>query len=61
LILEKGIKYGQLKLNIDKKYYATVIVAGLEGAIMMSKLRGNDDDIRRVTKHLENLITEIEL
>lgn len=60
-IIDKGVKYGQLKSDVDKQYYATVIVAGLEGAIMMSKLRGNDDDIRRVTKHLENLITEIEL
>lgn len=60
-ILEKGIKYGQIQKNIDKEYYATLIIAGLEGAIMMSKLRGNDDDILRVTNHLDKQIKEIEL
>ncbi|MEQ8425359.1 MAG: TetR/AcrR family transcriptional regulator, partial [Cyclobacteriaceae bacterium] len=60
-ILNNGIKYGQLKSDIDKEYYATVIIAELEGAIMMSKLRGNDDDILRVIKHLEGTLKEIEL
>ncbi len=60
-ILEKGIFYKQLKKGIDKELYATLIIACLEGAIMMSKLRGNDDDIRRVIKHLEKQISDIEL
>lgn len=60
-ILEKGIKYNQLKKDIDLEYYASVIIASLEGAIMMSKLRGDNDDIRRVVKHLKLQIKEIEL
>ncbi len=60
-ILNNGIKYNQLKSNIDKEYYATVIIAGLEGAIMMSKLRGNDDDIVRVARHLSEMLKGIEL
>jgi len=60
-ILQKGIKYKQIKPSINKDYYATIIIASLEGAIMMSKLRGNNEDIKRVIKHLENLIKEIEL
>jgi len=60
-ILNNGIKHNQLKPDIDKEYYATVIIAGLEGAIMMSKLRGNDDDIARVAKHLIQMLKEIEL
>lgn len=60
-ILEKGIFYKQLKKGIDKELYATLVIACLEGAIMMSKLRGNDDDIRRVIKHLEKQISDIEL
>lgn len=59
-ILENGIKHGQLKAGIDKDYYATVIIAALEGAIMMSKLRGNNDDIRKVIRHLEAFVKEIE-
>jgi hypothetical protein len=60
-ILDNGIRYGQLKPGIDKEQYATLIIASLEGAIMMSKLRGNDRDIRTVTKHLEGVVEAIEL
>jgi TetR/AcrR family transcriptional regulator, transcriptional repressor for nem operon len=60
-ILEKGIYYKQLKKGIDKEMYATIFIASLEGAIMMSKLSGNDDDIRRITRHLEKQIQEIEI
>jgi TetR/AcrR family transcriptional regulator, transcriptional repressor for nem operon len=60
VILNNGIKYGQLKDDFDKELYATIVIASLEGGIMMSKLRGNNDDLRRVIKHLEKLTTEIE-
>jgi TetR/AcrR family transcriptional regulator, transcriptional repressor for nem operon len=60
-ILDKGIKYKQIKADVDKTHYAAVIIASLEGAIMMSKLRGNDDDIRRVIVHLDKQIELIEL
>jgi TetR/AcrR family transcriptional repressor of nem operon len=60
-ILEKGIYYKQLKRGIDKDLYATLFIAALEGAIMMSKLSGNDDDIKRILKHLEKQIAEIEI
>jgi TetR/AcrR family transcriptional regulator, transcriptional repressor for nem operon len=60
-ILEKGIYYKQLKKGIDKDLYATLFIAALEGAIMMSKLSGNDDDIKRILKHLEKEIAEIEI
>lgn len=60
-ILSNGVKHGQIKMGIDKAYYATVIIATLEGAIMMSKLRGDNKDIVRVVIHLEKLIEGIEL
>jgi len=60
-MLTNGIKYKQIKAGIDKEYYATLIIASLEGAIMMSKLSENDDDIKRMIKHLEKQIAEIEL
>jgi TetR/AcrR family transcriptional regulator, transcriptional repressor for nem operon len=61
IILTNGIKYNQLKKDIDMQFYASFIIASLEGAIMMSKLRGNNDDIRRVVKHLEQQLQQIEL
>jgi TetR/AcrR family transcriptional regulator, transcriptional repressor for nem operon len=60
-VLDNGIKYKQIKPGIDSEFYATIIIASLEGAIMMSKLRGNNDDIRRVLAHLEQVVTEIRL
>ncbi len=60
-ILEKGIYYKQLKKGIDKNMYATLIIASLEGAIMMSKLHGNDDDLKRIVRHLEKQIAELEI
>ncbi|SHH16133.1 transcriptional regulator, TetR family [Chryseolinea serpens] len=60
-ILENGIRYKQLKPDIDKAYYASVIIAALEGAIMMSKLRGNNADTLRVIQHLENQLKDLVL
>mgnify|MGYP003577792171 CR=1 FL=1 len=60
-ILDNGVRYGQLKPDINKEYYASVIIAATEGAIMMSKLRGNNDDIKRVVRHLEKMLDEIKI
>jgi TetR/AcrR family transcriptional repressor of nem operon len=60
-VLENGKRHKQIKAHVDAEYYATLVIACLEGAIMMSKLRGNNDDIRRVLVHLEKQMKEIEL
>jgi len=59
-ILAKGVKYKQIKAGIDKGMFATLVIAGLEGAIMMSKLEGNNTDIRRMLKMLDKQLSEIE-
>ncbi|NOT75545.1 MAG: TetR/AcrR family transcriptional regulator [Cyclobacteriaceae bacterium] len=59
-ILENGMRYKQLKFNLQKEYYASIIIAMLEGAIMMSKLRGNNNDIKMTIRHLEKLVDELE-
>ena len=60
-LLSNGIKYGQLKPDINKNYYSSVIIAMLEGAIMMSKLRGNNNDIKMALTHLDKTMEEIKL
>lgn len=60
-ILDNGIRYNQIKPTIDKEFYATLIIASLEGAIMMSKLKGNNSDIKMITKHLKEQISQIEI
>ena len=59
-ILSNGQKFHQIKKGIDKEYYATVMIASLEGAIMMSKLSKTNHDIRMVISHLEKMIKEIQ-
>ena len=59
-ILRNGIRYKQIKADTDLDAYATLIIASLEGAIMMSKLRGNNHDLKRVIRHLEDQVKKIE-
>lgn len=58
-VLENGIKHGQLNRTVDIDEFATLIIASLEGAIMMSKLVGNDEDIKRVIVHLDKQVGTI--
>jgi AcrR family transcriptional regulator len=60
-ILDRGIEFRQIKKSVDKDYVATVMIASLEGAIMMSKLSKTDHDIQIIIKHLNQLILEIEV
>lgn len=60
-ILANGITHKQIKADIDTEMYATFFFASLEGAIMMSKLVGNDIDIKRTIAFLEKQLKEIEL
>jgi TetR/AcrR family transcriptional regulator, transcriptional repressor for nem operon len=60
-ILANGIKHRQIKKDVDADSFATIIIGCLEGAIMMSKLRGNNDDIRKMTQFLERQLTQIEI
>lgn len=60
-ILKNGIRYNQIRKDIDLQYYASLIIAILEGSIMMSKLRGDNTDIRWAIKHLEQQLTLIEI
>ena len=59
-ILKNGIRYKQIQRQTDTEYYATLIIASLEGAIMMSKLRGDNQDIKRIIRHLDRQIKDIE-
>lgn len=59
-IIRNGIQHGQIRKDADADYYATIIIASLEGAIMMSKLRRNNHDIKRVIGHLEQECRKIE-
>ncbi len=61
IILTNGVKHKQFKSHVDIEMYATLIFASLEGAIMMSKLAGNNHDIKRTVAFLEKQLAEIEV
>lgn len=60
-ILQKGMEYRQIKADIDTDFFATLIMACLEGGIMMSKLTGNNNDISKVVRHLNQQLNDIEI
>src|ERR1700675_522103 len=51
-IVEQAQERGETRRGVDPKAVATLIVASLEGALMMSRLQRNDDALRRVQSHL---------
>ncbi len=60
-LLENGIKNGQIKPEIDPGFYSTIIIATLEGGIMMSKLERNKEAISKTILHLRKLVTDISI
>ena len=60
-VFEKGKKYGQIKLDADSEQTADIIIASLEGAIMMSKLKKSSKDLKTVITHLNTIIDSIEI
>jgi TetR/AcrR family transcriptional repressor of nem operon len=51
-IAKQAKKQGELDSAVDPKTVATLIVASLEGALMISRLERNDDALRRIQRHL---------
>src|SRR6202044_2778353 len=60
VIVRQAAKRGELQPEVDAKAVATLIVATLEGGLMMSRLEGNDDALRKVQRHLNRYLdTEV--
>ena len=51
-MVEQAREDGETQPGVDPKTVATLIVAMLEGALMMSRLQRNDEALRRVQAHL---------
>jgi len=56
VIVEQAQKRGEARSGIDPKVVATLIVASLEGALMMSRLQRNDEALLRVQSHLNRYL-----
>ncbi len=59
-ILENGKKFGQIKMAANSQETADIIIASLEGAVMMSKLKKSNKDLKTVIGYLNKIIEDIE-
>ena len=55
-ILQQAQERGETRPRVDPEVVATLIVASLEGALMMSRLQRNDKALRRVQAHLNHYL-----
>lgn len=58
-IITNGIENGQVRPETDACFYGTIIIATLEGGIMMSKLERTADAISKTIQHLRQLMEDI--
>ena len=60
-IVELGIRQGEIVVNTDIEQVSTIIFVTIEGAIMMSKLYGNDVYLDRAILHLHQYIHDLQI
>jgi TetR/AcrR family transcriptional regulator, transcriptional repressor for nem operon len=58
-LLREGQKTGELRLELDVDAAAHVLVAQLEGAVMMAKLYGSQAPMRHTVAHLERWLESL--
>jgi TetR/AcrR family transcriptional repressor of nem operon len=57
-IVDQAQARGETQTGVDPQAVATLIVASLEGALMMSRIQRNDEALRRVQAHLIRYLDE---
>ena len=55
-IIQKGIKYGEMRSEADQDRFASVMISSLEGAVMMSRLYGDSSHMDYAASMLERMI-----
>jgi TetR/AcrR family transcriptional regulator, transcriptional repressor for nem operon len=55
---ERGKTRGEVRADVDSDELATVLVSTLEGAVMMSRLYGDEVHVTRATSHLSRYLDE---
>jgi TetR/AcrR family transcriptional regulator, transcriptional repressor for nem operon len=56
-IIENGKKFDEVKPIVKPALCATIMIATIEGGIMISKLQNDNKDITDIVIHLKNWIT----
>jgi TetR/AcrR family transcriptional repressor of nem operon len=57
-IVDQAQASGETRRGVDPQAVATLIVASLEGALMMSRIQRNDEALRRVQAHLNRYLDD---
>jgi len=57
-IVAEASARGETRPGVDAETVATVVIAGLEGGLMMSRLERSDEPLRRVERHLHRYLDE---
>jgi TetR/AcrR family transcriptional regulator, transcriptional repressor for nem operon len=52
--VKEGVKSGELSPGTDPRSVASVVVATLEGAVMLSRLEDDPEHMRKVVRHLKD-------
>lgn len=58
-IVSKGIRTGELRAEIDPDEVASLLVATLEGGVMLSKLYGDSLHVRRSAAHMAQYVEQL--
>jgi TetR/AcrR family transcriptional repressor of nem operon len=59
-IVKTAAKHGEIRRSVKPKTVATLLLATLEGALMISRLERSDDALRRAQQHLNHYLdTEV--
>jgi AcrR family transcriptional regulator len=57
-VITTGMRRGEIQPQIDAKATATLLIASLEGGLMLSKLHGDPLYLQQVVKHLQDYIQQ---
>ena len=55
-IVEQSQERGEIKSEVEPKAVATLVIASLEGALMMSRIQHDQEPLRRVQAHLNGFL-----
>lgn len=58
-IITRGIERSQLRPDIPIDTITSLLIASMEGAVMMSKLYGNNTDIHRVAEYMSTYVRSL--
>jgi len=58
-IVEKGVERGELQQGVSSDTVATILIAAIEGAVMLSKLYDDQTHMNRVLDHLKTYVYQL--